>query len=241
MKITDSAYVLHRRPFKDTSLLVDFFTQNHGIMTAVCRGVRQSKKKMPLSPFNPFWIEYNSKHHLATLYQYEPELKSDSPTINLMGSQLYCGLYLNELLVKLLGHHDPYVALFLIYQKTLNDLQKAKNTLNMEKALRHFELYLLSEIGYGISFERTSNTQESIIESKLYYYNPSVGFSITATNNHANNASFIFPGKSLIALAQNDFTEIETLKDAKRLMRLTFDVLLERYGKLKSRELFLKT
>ncbi len=251
MKTQDYAYVLHRRPFQDTSLLVDFFTQNHGIITAVCRGARKNKKKQPLEGFNPFWIEYDGRHQLATLYQYEPAQNSEinplnqlNSPINLIGNQLYCGLYLNELLIKLLGRHDPYPELYLAYQTTLNQLQLASQSI--EKALRHFELYLLNEIGYGIPLEKTEDTHDAIQENAIYYYNPQLGFSEAKANiiiKSTENHPYVFSGKTLINIQQEDFTDTQTLKDAKRLIRLTLDFLLERHGgnsQLKSRELFMR-
>lgn len=239
MKTQDLAYVLHRRPFKDTSLLVDFFTQNHGIITAVCRGARQNKKKPPLESFIPFWIEYDHRHSLASLYQYEIELNQEYQPIHFLGSQLYCGLYINELLIKLLGrHHDPYLVLFSVYQETLNSLC---HTEMLEAALRKFEFYLLKEAGYGISLEEEINKHQPILGNQYYYYNPGVGFSFfKETISEISEHPFIFYGQSLLCMAKNDFTDPSTLKDAKRLIRLTLDVLLERHEKLKSRELFVK-
>lgn len=234
MKIQDVAYVLHRRPYRDTSLLVDFFTQHHGVITAVCRGTRQNKKNIALACFHPFWIEYGSRNSLATLYQYESDANLSYSAVNLSGSQLYCGLYLNELLVKLLGRHDPYSELFLSYQMTLNGLQDGEN---IERILRIFEFYLLKEIGYGISLEKEKDTHQPIVEEQRYYYHPGMGFSAIKT---PCAQILSFNGRSIMEMAKGNFSESATLKDAKRLIRLTLDFLLEKQGKLKSRELFLR-
>lgn len=231
MKIQDLAYVLHRRPFRDTSYLIYFFTQQHGIVTAVCRGVRQ--KKLSLDCFKSFWIEYKESHasQLVTLYQYEPE----RPAQSLVGNQLYCGLYLNELLMKLLGQHDPYVAVFDAYQKTIDNLSQAQQLEGIERTLRSFEFLLLEEIGYGISLEKTHCV---IMSDKYYYYHPERGF--LDTNEKSVTQMAIFEGVSLLAMAKSDFSQLKTLKDAKRLIRLTLGYLIEKQGQLKSRALFLK-
>lgn len=245
MKICDLAYALHRRPYRDTSFLVDFFTQHHGIITAVCRGIRQNKKKQSLESFVPFWIEYReSKGHgnLVSLYQFEPDVNSDYHAVLLKGNLLYCGLYLNELLLKLLGRDDPYPAVFLTYQKTLDQLSKIsimdtkKTQEDIEKILRQFEWHLLREIGYGIFSETEVDTHNPILEDKYYYYSAGVGFS--AAKDSMTEKAWLFEGKVILAMGREDFTSSETLKESKRLIRLTLSVLLENGGKLKSRELF---
>ncbi len=233
MKIQDLAYVLHRRPYRETSFLVDFFTQQHGVVAAVCRGVRTNKHSRTLECFQPFWIEYDNRHNLATLYQWEISRNS---SILLEGTRLFCGLYLNELLVRLLGKHDPYPEVFEVYQKTLEDLSREKH---FEKTLRLFELYLLQETGYGIPLEKELEAHQPIAENKRYYYRPGVGF-FAMNSWSSSNLPFMFEGKSLIAIAQNDFSKRETLQDAKQLIRLTLEALLEKKAPLKSRTLFLK-
>lgn len=233
MKIQDTAYVLHRRPYRETSFLVDFFTQHHGVVTAVCRGIRKSKHSLALESFYPFWIEYGHRNNLASLYQWE--LIEPRPN-QLVGTKLYCGLYLNELLLKLLGPHDPYPEIFVLYQQTLQRFSQEESS---EEALRLFEFNLLKETGYEIPLEREVHTERPIMKEKYYYYSPGVGFTV------ANSALFsstlpVFHGENLLAMSQNNFTEQKTLQEAKRLIRITLAVLLEKYGPLKSRALFVR-
>ncbi len=233
MKIQDIAYVLHRRPYQETSFLVDFFTQHHGVVTAVCRGIRKSKHSLALECFYPFWIEYGHRQNLATLYQWELVEPRPNP---LIGTRLYCGLYINELLIKLLGHHDPYPDIFLLYQQTLLKLSQEASC---EEALRRFEITLLKETGYEIPLEREAETSQPIIREKYYYYRPGVGF--TAVNSILSSSTLpVFEGESIIAIAANDFGKQKTLQEAKRLIRITIAALLEKQGPLKSRALFVK-
>jgi DNA repair protein RecO (recombination protein O) len=234
MKTQDLAYVLHRRPYRETSFLVDFFTQEQGIITAVCRGVRRSKNTLGLECFHPFWIEYVNRPNLATLYQWELAEPSLSA---LQGARLYCGLYINELLIKLLGRHDPYPEMYVMYQNTL---QKLSQEGEFEEALRLFELYLLGETGYGICLEKEVEGHLPILEDKFYYYRPGVGFTLANQVFSSSKPPFIFEGKTIKAIAEENFTEKETLKEAKRLIRLTLEALLEKQGPLKSRSLFLR-
>lgn len=233
MKIQDTAYVLHRRPYQESSFLVDFFTQHHGIVTAVCRGIRKSKHSLALEGFYPFWIEYAQRHQLATLYQWELVESGPKP---LVGIKLYCGLYLNELLIRLLGHHDPYPEVFILYQETLKKLGEADSG---EEALRFFELYLLREAGYEIPLDREVNASLPIVKDKFYYYSPGVGF--MSVNSQLSSFKLpVFEGKVILNIAQNNFSEQETLKEAKRLIRMTLAALLEKHAPLKSRALFEK-
>lgn len=233
MKIQDIAYVLHRRPYRETSFLVDFFTQEHGIVTAVCRGIRKSKHSLGLESFYPFWIEYGHRHSLASLYQWE--LVEPRPG-RLVGTKLYCGLYVNELLIKLLGHHDPYPEIFMMYQQTLLRFLQEDSS---EEALRLFEFFLLKETGYEISLEREAHTEQPIIKEKWYYYSPGVGF-ISANSTLSSSNLPIFHGENLVAMAQGNYAEQKTLKEAKRLIRITLAVLLEKHEPLKSRALFVR-
>jgi DNA repair protein RecO (recombination protein O) len=233
MKIQDIAYVLHRRPYRETSFLVDFFTQHHGIVTAVCRGIRKSKQSLALEVFYPFWIEYGHRHNLASLYQWE--LMEPRPS-QLLGKKLYCGLYINELLIRLLGHHDPYPEIFELYRQTLQRLSQDDSS---EEALRLFEFHVLKESGYEIPLEREAHTELPITNEKWYYYSPGVGF--TAANSALSSSSLpVFYGENLVAMSQSNFTEQKTLKEAKRLIRITLAALLEKHQPLKSRALFVR-
>lgn len=221
MKIQGRAYVLHRRPYRDTSLLIDFFTEDHGVISAVCRGARQSKKKVPLESFRPFWIEYSQRNSLASLYQYEPE--TALLPIMLAGNALYCALYLNELLTKLLGQHDPYMTIFSAYQNALQALSQADMPEKLEIALRTFEFFLLHEIGYGLAYDH-------IHEDTHYDYEPHRGFIQKNTG--------IYEGAIILAIAQADFSSSAVRKAAKHIIRQTWDYLLKKQDALKTRSLF---
>ena len=90
-----NAYVLHRRPYRETSYIVDFFTLEEGRVSAVAKGVKNSKsdKKSLLQPFQHLRLQLSGKSELKNLRHVE----SVSPSINLVGTALFCAMYVNEL------------------------------------------------------------------------------------------------------------------------------------------------
>ena len=213
------AYVLHTRPFRETSLLIDFFTKDLGRCSAVARGTSRGKSptRILLQPFNALRISVQGSGELLTLTQVERE---GIPQY-LETPSLICGLYLNELLVYTLHRHDPHPCLFLAYQDALKALP-----LTQSVALREFELTLLEALGYGIHFERIDDTQAD------FYYDPQQGFQKAAISTQD-----CFSGKMLLEIAKKNWQEASVLSAAKRLTRLALTPLLN--GKaIRSRELW---
>ena len=139
------SFVLHTRPYRDTSLLVDLFTLNHGRIRAVARSARglRSRYKNQLRPFISLLTTWSGQSDLVTLSQAE----THNAFYDFSGSVLISALYLNELLVRTLHLHDPHPDLFVAYQKTLARLVHGDS---QEGPLRLFEKTLLSELEYGL-------------------------------------------------------------------------------------------
>lgn len=135
------AWLLHRRPFRNTSLIVELFVEDLGRVGAVVRGGR---KDPSLAPFMPLWVELKSAGELYSLRHCEPR----GSRLPLQGKALYCGFYLNELLTRLLHRDDAHPDLWSLYEQTLLVLQQAPQ---LDVTLRQFELALLEDMGYGIA------------------------------------------------------------------------------------------
>jgi DNA repair protein RecO (recombination protein O) len=223
--VLQPAFVLHTRAFRDTSLIVDFFTLKYGRISCLARGAKSSKSKLRglLLPFVPLLVSWSGKSDLVTL----SKIETNNKPYNITGSNLLSGLYLNELLVKLLAQHDPHPNIFRIYQNTLNNLQ---NNNNIQITLRLFEKQLLAEIGYGLQLTKDASGQ-AILSNNYYQYKYEHGF--INCFEHEPNA---FSGKSLLALHHNKLTDMNTLTEIKHLMRLIYNHLLGDKP-LKSREL----
>jgi DNA repair protein RecO (recombination protein O) len=233
MRITlEPAFVLHQRPYRETSVLLDLFTQEHGRISAVAKGVRQSRSRLKplLQPFVPLLASWQGRSELVTLVGAEPH----DPIGRLSGECLLSGLYLNELLVRVLPKGDPHPGLYTNYRKTLVELQ---GTNLRPEVLRLFEKKLLEELGYGLALTGSAFTREPICAEKYYRFDPEQGFELCAPDAMTVQVT-IFSGKSLLALASEVFPDEESLKDAKRLMRLALNPLLGAYP-LQSRRMYI--
>lgn len=226
-----AAYILHARPYRDTSLLIDAFTVLQGRVNLIAKGARgvrnkKSRFKGSLQAFVPLLLSWRGKTDLMNLLNAEP-----SPILvpHLTGKLLVCGLYLNELLIRLLYRYDPYPQLFQAYQIALCNLPD-----NPMIALRVFEKKLLAELGYALHLDKDSLTHQKVLPHQSYQFIPSQGLVICL--NKTTSRQSIFSGASLLAMHHESWDTSAHLFDAKRLFRLALNYLLE--GKtIRSREL----
>lgn len=211
-----SAFVLHGRDFQNTSRLLDVFTLDNGRITLVAKGARSPRSKLQgiLEPFAPLIISWSGKGEVQTLTGAE----SVKNSINLSGNQIICAYYINELLQRLMTYHDPHPELFLIYQKTLESF----NDDNDELVLRRFEKYLLSEIGYGLNLDAEFETGSKIVKDEKYYYNIEKGpVNVKACNmNDELSGELIISGQTLLDISNEKFSDAQSKKEAKQLMRI---------------------
>lgn len=225
------AFVLHTRPFRDTSLLVDLLTMTQGRIHAVARSARgpKSRYKGVIRPFMPLLVSWSGSHELVTLGNIELVCAG----YELKGENLLSGFYLNELLVRLLHLNDSHPAIYEAYEQAL--IQLAAHT-NIEVTLRMFEKALLAALGYGLSFHYEAISHQPIEPDNYYLFDPTLGF-IQQLIYDTDNASSLFLGKDLLSFSTGQLTDKAVLKAAKRLMQLALAPLLG--GRpIKSRELF---
>lgn len=216
----EAAYVLHTRPYRDSSLLVDFLTLEHGKMSTVVRGARRpnSRYRATLQPFSPLMISWQGRQELKTLKVAEPV----DATVLLTGKNLLCGLYLNELLSRLLSPFESFPKLYLYYQYVLNELRSGED---IEGALRTFEQQLLRELGYWPDLTAAEIGQ-------YYAYHVKNGLRPVAPGTRQ-----AYSGEMLQAIEQSDFSDGLNRRAAKVFMRTALDGLLGDRP-LRSRELF---
>lgn len=148
---TVTGWVLHRRPFRNSSLILDVITAEHGRLGLVARGGRRDPVLQPFRRLQFSLAGGNSE--LRTLRKAEPV----EPAFPLVGESLYCGLYLNELLIRMLHRDDPQPDLLTSYAHTLAGL--ADNEQPRDVLLRLFEFRLLDLLGYGFSLEQDIDGQ----------------------------------------------------------------------------------
>ncbi|MBV8801861.1 MAG: DNA repair protein RecO [Gammaproteobacteria bacterium] len=226
------AYILHHRPYRETSVLMDLFAEKQGRITVIARGVRtpQSKLRSILQPFTPLTVSWQGKTELMTLVSAEAQ----GLPLTLRGDCLLSAFYLNELLMRLLPKNDPYPLLYTIYQKTLIDLQS--DTLK-QHILRLFEKQLLTELGYGIELKYDFTTGKAIIAEQFYRYVPEHGFTV-CNKGFKEKSNYIFCGKHLLAFANDQLENEECLQEAKRLMRILLSFVMGTQT-INSRKLFI--
>jgi DNA repair protein RecO (recombination protein O) len=223
------AYALHSRRYRESSLIVDFLTRDHGRIALLAKGAIGSKhaRQNLLQPFSPLLIAWRGRGELPTLTTLEPA----SHVQQVVGTTLFCGLYVNELVLKLTERNESHSDLFPVYAACMQDLLEADNqTAGLETALRKFEVRLLDELGLGMSL--TEDQQGIPVQpGEHYHYDFLAGPTVCLADDTS------VAGETLIALARGDFQSAEQRREARRLMRR---VLAHHLGgrSLKSRELF---
>ena len=215
------AFVLHSRPWSETSLMLDVFTEESGRVRLVAKGARSKRStlKGALQPFTPLLLRFGGRGEVKTLRSAE----AVSLALPLSGITLYSGLYINELLSRVLE-------LFFDYLHCIQSLAGVTGT--PEPALRRFELALLGHLGYGVNFTHCAGSGEPVDDTMTYRYREEKGFIASVVIDNKT-----FTGRQLKALNAREFPDADTLRAAKRFTRMALKPYLG--GKpLKSRELF---
>ena len=223
------AFVLHIRPYRESSQLVEVYSRQEGRISILVRGSRSKRSNLKgiLQPFTLLNIAWGGKGQL----KYLRSVEAQTHALPLPGDKLYLGLYLNELLYRLLEHLTPYSDLFDCYKNTLLALAQGHA---YEPILRRFELELLTALGYAIDFEFDAMSQLPIQIESYYQLVAEQGFVLT---EFADKDAFW--GRHIQALAQRDFSTPAQAQTAKRFCR---QLINERLGgkPLVSRQLFIQ-
>jgi DNA repair protein RecO (recombination protein O) len=225
LETTQSAFVLHSRPYRENQLLIDLLTEHDGKLAAlsyVGHSTKSSRKAL-LQPFLPIKVTLKGQYNLKSLIRVEPIGKS----FLLKKNALFSAFYINELLVKLLGENIACEALFQQYKMSLEALAQASN---IEICLREFEMMLMDEL--GLSFDFSLVFEHS---AEGFYYLPDEGFipAYTKLKQPCYNRWH------LQAIAERDLSTPEVLNTFKALMRQVINHLLAGVP-LNSRKLFSK-
>lgn len=223
------AFVLHQRPYRNTSIIVDVFSRDYGRLSLIAKGVKQKKSalKSILQNFQLLNVSWVRRSDLGVLTAAEFK----NPTIHLSQENVYPALYLNELIIRLLQSFDAMPELFDAYSDTLRALNENIPTAII---LRLFEKQLLQSLGYEIHLSHEAETHESIETHKYYSYIPEHGF-VETVFDEKNKLQF--KGEHLIAFDSNNIEQAEALKTAHRITHVNLKRLLGDKP-LKSRELY---
>lgn len=218
-----SCYILHNRPYRETSLLVDVFSRQYGRVALVARGARrrQSGQAALIQPFRRLSIAWSARGELGTLTSIESELdpgqRSSDKTIYMVGTALLAGLYVNELVMRLLHRDEAHPHLFDEYSDVI---YKLVDTEAREPALRLFEACLLESIGYGLILDHDIGTDEPIIPDRLYEYVSEHGPAEFKNQNIMPAWGYArIHGRTLADLAAETLQDAQSLREAKALLR----------------------
>ncbi|MDT8429458.1 MAG: DNA repair protein RecO [Pseudomonadales bacterium] len=225
------AYVIHTQPFQNSSLLVDIFTLDFGRIKAVAKGARKpgSKSRSRLQPFQPLLVSLLGRNELKTLIGAE----ISTPLPLLTGMKLFSGLYINELLVRMLQFNESHQALYQAYQQALLQFH---GDWSLQTILRRFELQLLEELGYGIDLYHDCLSQAEIIAEAQYLFHPESGLEQLPSGLKQHPLE-IYRGHEIIALRELRLDDKGASLAAKRLLRAALEPHLGNKP-LSSRRLF---
>lgn len=225
------AFVLHRRAYQETSLLIDLFTEKAGRVALIAKGARRknSMQKSTLQAFTPLLVEYRGHGQVKTLCRAE----AFALALPITGKALYSALYINELLTRVFRVGVAPGNLFTAYIYCLQQL--AKELVPIEYALRLFEFDLLDNLGYRIDRNSCDNLGIPLTAEKSYFYAPEVGFMVTEEPTKHS-----FTGHELLAFASRDLTTAALQCAAKRFTRHAFKPYVGEKP-FKSREFFLSS
>ena len=224
-------FVLHHRPWRDTSRMLDVLSREHGRLTLFARGVRgpRSRTASLLQPFTPLLASWAGSGDAAQLTHVERAPAGQDAAgagaggadaaVGLPAAALLSGWYLNELLLKLTLRVDPQPAVFDAYAQALARLRTEPAP---APALRAFERDLLGLLGYGLELRHEARSGAALKPDAYYHFHADLGFVETpAAGDQA------YAGRSLLALADDDLQGESVLEDARRLMRAALDHALE--------------
>jgi len=212
------AYILHARAWRETSLLLEAFTRDHGRVGLVARGVRSAHARLPrsaLEPLQALQLSWSGRGELQTLTVAEP-VGNPPP---LRGETLMSAMYVNELIVRLTTRDDPNPALFDRYAALLDELAATRS---LAWSLRRFERDILAATGYALQMQTEAGTGTQIEPAQVYDYVPELG-PVAAAGSAGSGARV--RGSALLALAADAMPQdSEDLAALRRLMRTLIGV-----------------
>lgn len=218
----EPAFVLHVRPWRETSQIAEVFSHAHGRMGLVARGARRPKSALRglLNPFQRLRLSWSGRGELATLRDAE----LIGPVNQLANDRVMVAFYVNELMLRLLERADPHPLLFARYSAFLSALAIENE---YEALLRYFELELLQELGYALNLQTDAYSDDALRPQQLYEFRVDQGaFAVTSTQQGA----ICFTGAELLAIGSGEFSTPAELLAAKRLLRAALNFHLGQRG-----------
>lgn len=210
------AVLLHARRYRETSLLLDWFTRDYGRVAAVARSSSRKGASAP-TPFSGYQIGWVGRSTLVTVSQCDliehRWLTGDAASV---------GLYVNELLMRLMPERDSHASVFALYWQIVSLLTEVSRGAELERLLRGFELHLLDVLGYGLELGSEADTGEAVLPDRHYYFDAQSGL----RRGEGEPTEDAYRGSMLLALSEGDSPDIDSRRAAKRLLRCALAPLL---------------
>ncbi|MCF6225203.1 MAG: DNA repair protein RecO [Xanthomonadales bacterium] len=215
MRVSETpGFILHSRPFRESSSIIDVYSRDYGRIGLVARGARSAKSRWRgvMQPFRQLDFSWSKRSSLGTL----TGLDIDIGWPELSGKTLYCGLYLNELLIRLSRSEDPDESLYQAYGRAIHELSALTDP---RLALRRFEKQLLESLGFALPLlsEAAGGKYEgnAVDAASFYTFDPHSG----PSRCQRTTGREVFSGEMLLALASNDYANPKCLPQMRRLLQ----------------------
>ena len=204
-----AGFVLHHRPYRDSSLILHVFSREQGRLALVARGARRPKSQQRglLQAFRPLLLSWRLGGEMGTLTAVE----GDGAAYTLQGDRLLAGFYINELVLRLCGRHDPHPALYDLYRDSLAALDSAQA---LSSVLRSFEKEALACLGYALPLAEHCLDGSPIEADRRYRFDVEAGAQPLSLEETARGYS----GRTLLALLHDDWTDRAAMAEARRLL-----------------------
>lgn len=202
-------WVLHLRPWRETSAIVEIFTRDLGRVGLVVRGIRGPKRQPLRAALQPLCLvacDFRLAGELGQLRQAEALMAP----LGLSGDRLMAGFYLAELVVRLLPRQEASPALFTTFGDSLAALADQEA---LGWTLRCFERDLLRASGMAPPLDRDAHGDPLHAEAS-YRIEPEQGLL-----PQPPNAVGGVPGSALLALAAGQAPGAQAQRDLKRVLR----------------------
>lgn len=209
------SYILHRRPYRNTSLLVELFSREHGRICGIARGAQRSRtfSTSSIQPFRRVLVSWTGRGEVLTITM----LEADGQGLEIKPAHTPSAFYLNELLMRLMHRHDPHEQVFRAYEQALASLATCTGSRDVQQVLRLFEKRLLDELGYGQVLDHLATTGEVLVEDEIYYYLPGIG---PVRMQPSLTGGVAVHGRSLLTLYREASMDDQQLREIKQLMRM---------------------
>ena len=208
-------YLLHQRPWRDSSLIIEVFSADFGRLTTFARAARGLRTRFSgLQPFRPLLLSWSGRGEAPSLTGAEGD---GAPPAAMASANLLSAWYLNELLLKLTVPHDPQPELYAQYAAAL---ERMRAGVALETVLRHFELRLLELLGFGMELRRECAGGRAVRHDAYYHF--------TAGEGVRESAGSGISGRLLMMLADGELpSDPEDQRAARTLLRAALDHCLE--------------